>query len=59
MNLSLFQNSVSFGKGFRKTVLKNGFSFKSKEAFPKTEVLEKPYLINIKKFYTQGTIIPL
>ena len=38
-DLSLFQNSVSFGKGFRKTVLKDSFSFKSKE------VLEKPHLI--------------
>ena len=39
--MSLFQNSVSFGKGFRKTVLKDSFSFKSKVAFPKAEVLEK------------------
>ena len=45
-NKSLFQNSVSFGKGFRKSVLKGAFSFKSKVAFPKTEVLEKPH--NIK-----------
>jgi hypothetical protein len=42
--LSLFQNSLGFGKGFRKTVQKTGFSHKSKVAFPKTEVLEKPLL---------------
>ena len=42
--LSLFQNSVSFGKDFRKTVLKDSFSFKSNVAFPKAEVLEKPQL---------------
>jgi len=34
-NKSLFQNSVSFGKGFRKIDLKVGFSVKSKAAFPK------------------------
>jgi hypothetical protein len=39
---SLFQNSVSFGKGSRKTGLKAGFSYKSKVDFPKTEVLENP-----------------
>jgi phosphoribosylformylglycinamidine synthase len=44
-NMSLFQNSVSFGKGFRKTDLKAGFSVKSKVAFPRTEVLEKPHII--------------
>jgi len=42
--MSLFQNSVSFGKGFRKSVLKGAFSFKSKVVFPKTEVLEKPHM---------------
>ncbi|MDR2069206.1 MAG: hypothetical protein LBP71_04990, partial [Spirochaetaceae bacterium] len=36
---SLSQNSVSFGKGFRKSGLKPAFSNKSKVAFPKTEVL--------------------
>ena len=45
--MSLFQNSVSFGKGFRKTVLKDSFSFKSKAAFPKVEILEKPLIILI------------
>ena len=45
--LSHFQNSVSADlrsdeNGFRKTVLKAGFSNKSKVAFPITEVLEKP-----------------
>ena len=34
-DMSLFQNSVSFGKDFRKTSFKAGFSFKSKVAFPK------------------------
>ena len=33
--LSLFQNSVSFEKGFRKTVFGAGFSIKSKVAFSK------------------------
>ena len=33
--VSRFQNSVSFRNGFRKTVLKAGFSTKSKVAFPK------------------------
>jgi len=39
---SLFQNSVSFERGLRKTSFSAGFSYKSKVAFPKTEVLEKP-----------------
>jgi hypothetical protein len=43
--LSLFQNSVSFGKGSGKTVQKASFSVKSKVDFPKTEVLENPQLI--------------
>jgi len=43
---SLFQNSVSFGRGFRKTVHKDSFSVKSKVDFPKTEVLENPQLTN-------------
>jgi len=42
--MSLFQNSVSFEKGFRKTVQKTSFSFKSKVDFPKTEVLENPQI---------------
>ena len=44
--MSHFQNSVSFGNGFGKTSLTTGFSTKSKVAFPKTEVLEKPQIIN-------------
>jgi hypothetical protein len=40
--LSLFQNSVSFGQALRKTGQKPGFPLKSKEAVPKTEVLEQP-----------------
>jgi len=46
--LSFFQNSVSFGRSFRKTGFRAGFSFKSKEAFPTTEVLEKPQLFHVK-----------
>ena len=42
--LSLFQNSVSFEKGFRKTVQMASFSVKSKVDFPKTEVLENPLI---------------
>ncbi|MCL2411134.1 MAG: hypothetical protein FWC97_05765 [Treponema sp.] len=37
--MSLSQNSVSFETGFRKSVINAAFSFKSKEAAPKTEVL--------------------
>jgi hypothetical protein len=40
--LSHSQNSVSFGNGFGKSSLEAAFSGKSKEAFPKTEVLGKP-----------------
>jgi hypothetical protein len=35
-----FQNSVSFGNGFGKPLF-GGFPLNFKEAFPKTEVLEK------------------
>jgi hypothetical protein len=42
LDVSLFQNSVSFGKGFGKSGKKPAFSSKSKVAFPKTEVLGKP-----------------
>ena len=45
--MSHFQNSVSFGNGFGKTSLTTGFSTKSKVAFPKTEVLEKPLISKI------------
>jgi hypothetical protein len=38
----LFQNSVSFGQALGKTGQEPGFSIKSKEAVPKTEVLEQP-----------------
>jgi hypothetical protein len=40
--MSLFQNPVGFGQALRKTGQKPGFSIKSKEAVPKTEVLEQP-----------------
>jgi len=46
--MSHFQNSVSFENGFGKTGQKPSFSFKSKDAFPKTEVLEKPLITNPK-----------
>jgi hypothetical protein len=46
--LSLFQNSVSFEKGFRKIGFKADFSSKSKVDFPKTEVLENPQFIGGK-----------
>jgi hypothetical protein len=42
--MSQFQNSVSFGTGFRKSGLKPAFSVKFKVAVPKTEVLEQPQL---------------
>ncbi|MDR1353790.1 MAG: hypothetical protein LBK05_10965, partial [Treponema sp.] len=40
----LFQNPVGFGQALGKTGQKPGFSPKSKEAVPKTEVLEQPHL---------------
>jgi tetratricopeptide (TPR) repeat protein len=40
--LSVSQNSVSFGKRFRKSGLKPAFSYKFQGSFPKTEVLGKP-----------------
>jgi phosphatidylglycerol:prolipoprotein diacylglycerol transferase len=42
-NKSFSQNSVSFGKSSRKSGLKPAFSYKSKVAFPTTEVLGKPH----------------
>jgi hypothetical protein len=42
--LSLFQNPVGFGTSSWKNRRKPGFSFKSKEAVPKAEVLEQPQL---------------
>jgi hypothetical protein len=46
--MSLFQNSVSFGTNSWKNRSKPGFSPKSKEAVPKTEVLEQPHMSNYK-----------
>ncbi|MDR1586500.1 MAG: hypothetical protein LBS57_03475, partial [Treponema sp.] len=43
-----FQNSVSFGQALGKTGQEPGFSIKSKEAVPKTEVLEQPQLASIR-----------
>jgi hypothetical protein len=45
--LSLFQNPVGFGQALGKTGQKPGFSPKSKEAVPKTEVLEQPHLAKL------------
>jgi hypothetical protein len=42
--MSLFQNPVGFGQALRKTGQTPGFSIKSKEAVPKTEVLEQPQI---------------
>jgi hypothetical protein len=42
----LFQNPAGFGQALGKTGLKPGFSLKSKEAVPKTEVLEQPLFKN-------------
>ena len=49
--MSLFQNSVSFEKGFRRTGFKAGFSAKTKVAFPKTGVLEKPQITKLATEY--------
>jgi hypothetical protein len=38
----VFQNPVGFEQAIGKTGQKPGFSVKSKEAVPKTEVLERP-----------------
>jgi hypothetical protein len=38
----LFQNPVGFEQAPGKTGQKSGFSVKSKEAVPKTEVVEQP-----------------
>jgi len=43
--MSLFQNLVSFVTSSRKSSLKPTFSFKSKVAVPKTEVLEQLQII--------------
>jgi hypothetical protein len=42
--MSLFQNLVGFGTNSWKNRQKPGFSSKSKEAVPKTEVLEQPLI---------------
>jgi hypothetical protein len=47
--LSHFKNSVCCGNGFGKTSFLAGFSAKSKVAFPKTGVLEKPLLALLSK----------
>jgi transcriptional regulator with XRE-family HTH domain len=42
--MGVSQNSVSFGKRFRKSGLRPAFSLKLKVAFPKTGVLGKPWI---------------
>jgi hypothetical protein len=39
--MSLFQNPVGFGQALGKTGQKPGFSAKSKEAVPKSDILEQ------------------
>jgi hypothetical protein len=43
--MRLFQNSVGFETGFRKSGPRPVFSLKSKVAVPKTEVLEQPHMV--------------
>jgi hypothetical protein len=47
--VSLFQNPVGFEQVPGKTGQRPDFSAKSKEAVPKTEVLEPPQLINLSQ----------
>jgi hypothetical protein len=42
--LSLFQNPVGFGQALGKTGQKPGFSAKSKETVPKSDILKQPLL---------------
>jgi uncharacterized protein YwgA len=44
--MSQFQNSVSFGTGFRKSGLKPSFSSTSKGAVPKSDILKPPQMLN-------------
>jgi hypothetical protein len=54
--LNRFQNPVGFETGFRKSGLKPVFSFKSKEAVPKAEVLEQPHF-TVKRRFPNDTIL--
>jgi tetratricopeptide (TPR) repeat protein len=56
--LSLFQNPVGFGQALGKTGQKPGFPPKSKEAVPKTEVLEQPQLKDFKSPSRPGDLFP-
>jgi 23S rRNA pseudouridine955/2504/2580 synthase len=56
--MSHFKNSVSFENGFRKTGQTTSFSYKSKVAFPKTEVLEKPLITKLYLGLCSGVIEP-
>jgi hypothetical protein len=42
--MSLFQNPVGFGQALGKTGQKPGFSIKSREAVPKSDILEQPQI---------------
>jgi Uma2 family endonuclease len=56
IEMSLFQNSVSFGTSSRKNRAKPGFSTKTKEAVPKTEVLEQPLIIRKFDLYRRAGV---
>jgi hypothetical protein len=49
------RNPVGFGQAFGKTGQKPGFSAKSKEAVPKTEVLEQPQIPLKNRLARQAT----
>jgi hypothetical protein len=55
--VSLFQNSVSFRTSSSKNRAKPVCSIKSKEAVPKTEVLEQPQVIVLYLFHLYKTIL--
>jgi hypothetical protein len=50
----LFQNPVGFEQALGKTSQKPGFSTKSKEAVPKTEVLEQPQFVQDNKMIMEA-----
>jgi hypothetical protein len=49
--MSLFQNPVSFGQALGKTGQKPGFSTKSREAVPKSDILEQPPIIQLIRLF--------
>jgi hypothetical protein len=52
--MSLFQNPIGFGTSSWKNRQKSGFSVKSREAVPKTEILEQPRIIAFFSVKLQG-----